>query len=166
MRIRNSTCFLLSLFCILTCPVFFPKLRLFFFAPYLIISLYRLSRSASLWRAFFCGCLIDLLSSSHSFGLTPFAYCCVCWILHGQTRNFFDDKRSTLPIMTFLFSTLSTLFFLAFRFFSSQRFTFSLIWAATDLIVMPLVDALYALIVFSLPFELTYYFRKKSTFKT
>ena len=165
MRINTKLTFGIAFFSTLLGPVFLPKLHLFYFVPYLVISFYQLPRHAVLWRAYFSGIIIDLLSSSPLFGLTSLNYSIVCWVLYGQTRNFFEDKPSTLPLMTFLFSFLSTLFSAITLLFFKDPITFSGTWIVTDLIGMSLADAFYALLVFSLPFQLTYSLRKLHIFK-
>lgn len=165
MRVKSRIAFWMALCATLGGPLLFPRVHLFYFVPYLVICLYRHPRIAALWRACLCGVIIDLLSSGPLFGLTSIHYCCVVFLLHGQTRNFFEDKLSTLPLMTFLFSLLSTGFLAAGALFLQRGYPLSWTWVATDLIGMPLVDALYALLVFSLPFQLLYEIRKIQLFK-
>lgn len=165
MRVKSKIAFWLALCGTVVGPIFFPRVHLFYFAPYLVICLYRHSRIALLWRACLCGVIIDLLSSGSLFGLTSINYCCVAFLLYGQTRHFFEDKLSTLPLMTFLFSLLSTGFLAGGALFLQRGYPLSWIWVATDLIGMPIADALYALLVFSLPFQLIYEIRKLRLFK-
>jgi len=160
MHIKSKFAFFISLFFILFGPLFIPKLHLFYFSPYLVICLYQHSKLALLWRAFACGVLLDLLSSGPFFGFSSLEFCCICWLLHGQIRNFFEDKLSTLPLMTFLFSFLLTCTSLVLTLFFGNHYTLSCTWIITNLVSMPFIDATYALLVFSLPFRLTYHFRK------
>lgn len=165
MLTNTRMAFWLAFFATLGGPIFFPRMHLFYFVPYLVICLYRYPRIAVLWRACMCGILIDLLSSGPLFGLTSINYCCTAFLLYGQTRNFFEDKLSTLPLMTFLFSLLLTGFLAAGALFLQRGYPLSWVWLATDLIGMPMADALYALLVFSLPFKLLYGIRKLRLFK-
>lgn len=160
MRTNTGVAFWLALLCTLLCPLFFPKYHLFFFVPYLVVCFYRHSRFAVLWRAFGCGVIIDLLSSGPFFGFSSLNYCFVSFFLFGQTRNFFEDKLSTLPLMTFLFSFLSTGLSLILALFFGNGYPLSGVWIVTDLIGMPFADATYALLVFSLPFQLVYGLKK------
>lgn len=137
----------------------FPHTHLLFFAPYLVLTFYKCTRFAVLWRAIGCGSLLDLFSSTPHFGLSALNYCIVCWILYGQTRNFFEDKASTLPLMTFFFSILSTLTSITLILFFSEPIPLSIKWVFTDLFCMPLYDATYAFLLY-LPFQLTHHFRK------
>jgi len=155
MRVSTLFAFILALFGIL----FFPHTHLLYFAPYLILAFYKHSRFAVLWRAIACGVIIDLFSSTPHFGLTALNYCIVSWILYGQNRNFFEDKPSTLPLMTFFFAILSTLTSVILFFFFTQPIALSFKWVFTDLICMPLFDGFYALL-FSLPFQITHKLRK------
>ena len=142
--------FLVSFFCLLFFPLFLPKLQLLFFAPYLVLTLYRKDLIPTLWRALFCGILIDLFAATPHFGHTSLNYVLVLLLLRTQKHNFFEDKLGTLPLMTALFSMLSTFFSLF-----GQQSLFSLRWIVTDLFEMALLDAAFALLFFSLPFHLT-----------
>lgn len=155
MRINSGFLFFLAFFGML----FFPQTRLLYFSPYLILAFYRKTRFAALWRALGCGIIIDLFSSTPHFGLTALNYCVVSWILYGQTRNVFDDKPSTLPIMTLFFSILSTLASVILFFFFAQPVVLTFKWIFTDLICMPLFDAAFALAI-SLPFQITQKLRR------
>lgn len=135
-------------------PLFFPKLRLMFFAPYIVIVCYHCSFGKALWNAFICGMVLDLFSSFPLFGLSALNYCLTTSILYFQTRHFFEDKPFTLSIMTWFFVIVSSIlqtFLLIFLGFNSL---FSWQWIMTDLMIMPLCDAAYAYLGFSLPFQL------------
>ncbi len=165
MPVKSTVAFWLAFCGALWGPILFPNVPLFYFVPYLVITLYRFSRIGAMWRACLCGIILDLLSSCSLFGLSSIHYCCVSFLLYGQTRNFFKDKVSTLPIMTFLYSALSTLFLAIAALFLERGYPFSWTWVVTDLIGMSLADALYALLVFSLPFELLSKIRKLTILK-
>jgi rod shape-determining protein MreD len=166
MRIKSSIAFGLACCATLGVPIFFPRVHLFYFVPYLVVSLYRHERIALLWRACLCGVCVDLLSSGSLFGLTAMNYCCVTFLLYKQTRNFFEDKLSTLPLMTFLFSFLSTGFLALAALFLQRSYPLGWSWVATDWIGMSMADAAYALFVFSLPLELVAQIRKMRLLKT
>ena len=73
------------------------------------------------------------------------------FFIYQQKRHFFADSLSTLPVMTFLFSSLSS-FFLGILLYNIELINiFSWRWIATDLLLMPLVDAAYAFCLFILP---------------
>lgn len=152
---RKSTlyfwlCFLALLFF----PLFFPKVRLLYFAPYIVVSLYQYSLKATLVRATCVGVLFDLFSSSVRFGTTPWNYCLSTLLLYSQKHNFFEDKISTLSLMSLLFSLFSSFFSLLFAFFFDHFTFFSLKWVCTDWFGMALLDSAYALVL-SLSFQLT-----------
>lgn len=131
-----------------------PQLHLFTFVPYLVMALYHHSLIGALVRATAVGALLDLFSSSALIGISSLQFCVTTLLLYGQKRNFFEEKLSTLPIMTFLFSFCATLVQILLLFFLGALFPLSWRWAASDLIGMSCIDALYALLVFSLPFQL------------
>lgn len=160
MRTKSKISFWISLLCTLFAPLFCPRLHLLYFAPFLVTCSYKYSRFSALWRAIGCGVIIDLLSSTHFFGLTSINYSLVTLLLYGQTRHFFEDKLSTLPLMSSLFSFFSTAVAFLLTIFFGHRFLPSWRWIVTDLFGMSLIDGCYAFLLFSLPFHLTYRIRK------
>lgn len=150
-----TSAFWLSFVCTLLGPLLAPKFPLLYFAPYLVLTYYKHPRYSVLWHAFGCGLLIDLFSSSTFFGMTGINYCITSMLLYGQTRNFFEDKMFTLFLMTTLFSLSSTLIALFLSLFLDQNFFLSFGWLFSELMCLPLCDGAYALLFFSLPFQLT-----------
>ncbi|MEZ5314645.1 MAG: rod shape-determining protein MreD [Chlamydiales bacterium] len=154
-QINNRFVFILALVGI----IFFPGFHLSYFAPYLVIAFYRYTRFALLWRAIGCGTIIDIFSATPYFGLNALNYFIISWILYGQKQNFFEDKQSTIPLMTLFFSILSTITsYILFLFFTKTT-TLTFKWFLTDIIIMPFIDATYAYGI-SLFFQITNYFRK------
>lgn len=143
--------FLFALVPALCFPVLLPSLRLHFFAPFLIILIYKKNRTFCLWTAFICGTIFDLFGSYQHLGLWAFNYCLTIWILYPQKRNFFEDRLSTLPIMTLLFSFLSTFFQILLLETFESHLSLSFTWVLSELLFMPLMDALYAFLLFTLP---------------
>lgn len=155
---------IVSFLALLLGPVFFPTLHLYYFSPYLITTYYRYSRYTALWHAVGCGIVVDLFSSTPFFGLSAMNYSLVTLVLYGQRRNFFEEKISTLPVMTFFFSFLSTLLSPLLHFFCGRMVLLQGAWVLSDLVCMSCLDGLYALLFFSLPFQLTNRIRKMRLF--
>ncbi len=152
---RSRFSFCIGFFLLLISPSFFPSFRPLFFAPYLILSIYRFPLFPVLLRGILCGTLFDLASSHPFFGLTPLIYCITLLVLYTQKFNFFEDKLSTVPLMCGIFSLLFTCLEAgAFALFGG-KITLSWRWALTDLLGMVFFDLLYALFFFALPFLLT-----------
>lgn len=151
MLIKPWIGYLIALGFVLVFPNYYPTLRLFYFAPFIACSVYQTSFLGLLYRAFFAGLTLDLFSSSTVFGITGLNYGVVAAALFLLRRHFFEDKFSTLPIMTFLFSFISTLLYAFFCVSIGGRISLSWKWAYTDLLIMPLFDGLYALVCFVLP---------------
>lgn len=142
--------FFYALFLALTLPSLMPNVHLIYFAPFLILTYYNKSKFFSMWMSFLCGFLIDLLAFKTRLGIYPLSYCLSTWILYPQKQHFFEDSLSTLPIMTFLFSILSTLIQIVLNNLFGQQISFSLDLVFHDLIGMPLLDAFYAGIAFTI----------------
>ncbi len=149
--VRLILAFLFAFVPFIFLPVFFSFLHLTFFAPFLIIAYYKKPFAVALWFSLLCGLLMDLVSSQHHLGLHAFAYGCTTWVLYGQKRHFFEDRPSTLPIMTAFFAVLSTLIQIAMLALFEIPLPISWAWVASDLVLMPVLDALYAFVWFTLP---------------
>jgi rod shape-determining protein MreD len=132
-------------------PSIFPTARLLFFSPFLIVACYKQNLTYSLWIALGCGLIMDFFSSNLRLGIHSLNYCITLIMLYPQKKNFFADSVSTLPIMTFLFSSISTLIMAILLYSLEMKNVLSWYWALTDLILMPVVDAIYAFGCYILP---------------
>ncbi|MBA3603374.1 MAG: mreD [Parachlamydiaceae bacterium] len=143
-----ATPFIFSLVAFLIIPIIWPTIKLFFFAPFIIITLYQLSYIGCLWTSLCCGLAIDCLSVHPFFGLNAFTYTLTTFLLYPQRVHFFSDRASTLPLMTAVFSFAVTVISMLWAsiFERKQLFSWNLLY--TDLFLMPLADSLYALIFF------------------
>jgi len=145
--------FLFALLLTLLSPAFAPSFNLQFFVPVLILSYYRKPLVACLWLSLCCGLILDLLASDHRLGLHALNYCLITLVLYNQKRNFFEDSLTTLPIMTLFFSVLSTGLQVILLVLFEKGLPLTIGWVATDLILLPLCDALYGFIFFTIPFS-------------
>lgn len=141
-------------------PLYFFEWPLLFFSPFLVILYYQRSFLASLWWSSACGLILDFLSSSAHVGIFSANYTLTTFILYHQQRNYFADSFSTLPLMTFLFSFLSTIIQVAALFTFGKGFIFSWYWMFTDLLCMPILDAIYGTFCFIIIPALLFYPRR------
>lgn len=72
-------------------------------------------------------------------------------ILYFQKRNFFEDSVSTLSVLTLIYSIISSLILVCILFIFEKGITISFDFVKIDLGFLPLLDALYAFICFSIP---------------
>ena len=122
-----------------------------YFAPFLVIVLYKRPFRQTLAWAVGCGLIMDVLSGYPNLGIHAIAYCGGVAVLKTQKQNFFDYYASTIPVFTYLFASSSTLFLmLLYRFFGSPL-EMSGYWILTDLLIYPAFDALYAYLIYTLP---------------
>ena len=135
----------------LLAPQILPWAHLLYFAPLLVTLFYQRSLAACLWWAVCCGLLVDLLSSDGRLGLYALNYSGTALLLYGQRRNFFADSLSTLPLMTFFFAAISSLFEIILVRLLHTSPLLSSTGAATHLLLMPALDACYAFLLFTLP---------------
>lgn len=141
-----TNCFLLTVLM----PVLAPSFRLMYFVPFLVIMFYQKSLPYCLWFSFFCGLIIDLLSVQSPFGFFACNYTLATAIVYHQKHNFFADHLSTLPIMTFLFSSIATLLEVIFLYVFGTKISLGWLWMFSDQIIMPTFDALFAFLWFIL----------------
>lgn len=152
--------FLLSLFAAIFGSVFFPKIHLIAFAPFLAIVFTRKNFVTSLWLACLCGLIIDLLSSQFRFGMHGLNYCLTTILIYHQRKHFFEEKTLALCLFTALVSAVSTTlqFFLLSAFDAGFNFSWSLI--VTDFILMSILDGIYAFLWFVMPLKCIQFIRK------
>jgi rod shape-determining protein MreD len=143
--------FSLALFAALFGTVFFPNIRLMAFAPFLAIVYNRRSFVFSLWIASLCGLILDLSSSQMRFGFFALCYALMTLLIYKQKRHFFEDKPLALACFAALisFATTGVQLFLQCAFESQVQLSWSLF--LSDLIAMPIADAIYAFLWFTLP---------------
>jgi len=123
----------LALLATLYCPI-----PLLYFSPLLVWVSYRAPLTISLWIALGCGLVIDLLGTHTLFPLNALAYCLVTLLIYRLNRHFFEDQLFTLPLLTLIASLTITLIQLPFV----TRPPLTWQWALTDLMLLPLGDAL------------------------
>jgi rod shape-determining protein MreD len=143
--------FFAALLLLLVMPTVYPKGRLLFFAPFLIIVFYQKGYVGALWYSFFCGMIVDILSSNPFIGTNSFSYCITTAILYSQRRHFFSDSITTMPLMTYFFAILTTMISLIFEYMFQNEPLITPYWLYTDLLLMPLFDSIYAFTLFILP---------------
>lgn len=151
MNRRIFCLFLYTAFLTLFISTFLPHLRIPFFIPFLVFTFYHTSQIQSMWLAALSGLLFDCFSAETRFGIIAVNYVLTTFLLYRQKFRFFEDSLTTLPLMTFFYSITSTLLQVLLLTIFDQSIDISLEWAKGDLFIMPLGDALYAGIAFTLP---------------
>lgn len=132
-------------------PVVVPGYPIYFLAPVIVVALYQKSLLHVCWIAMGCGVILDLLYAQDRFGPYTISFVTAAVIVYAQKRHFFADSLTTLPIMTFLFSfSVGLLQFAYVKIFErSVSITFG--WGLTDLLILPMLDCVAALVLFILP---------------
>lgn len=138
------------LFLICICPLFISS-TFVYFAPFLAIVFTRADLKTTLLWALASGLVIDFLSSQTPVGLYALNYALVVFILYRLKSLFFEESWTGLPILSFCFSFLSSLFYLIFYLFMDHSLKFSPGFFFFHLFITPFSDALYAIFAFSFP---------------
>jgi hypothetical protein len=121
-------------------------LPLFWFAPFLIYFFYNRPLKTVLLWALAAGVALDLSTPSLHFGIIPLIMVINTGFWVGQKQHFYADSLSTFPLLTALFSLTYTLMLAI-----ASGIPMTLSWFATDLIAMPLADALLAFTTLTFP---------------
>lgn len=150
-KIRLWPYILFSLAMVLFSPVLLPSFRLLFFVPCIVVLLYQKPLFSCLWMSFGFGLLLDLLSADNFLGLHVTSYCATTALMYPQKKHFFADTLSTLPILTVITSLSITLFQSVIVYIFQKSVTLGAAWAFTNLVIMPLLDGVYAFTVFLVP---------------
>lgn len=141
--------------------LFFPALRLFAFAPFLAIVIMRSSLLSALWLSLLCGLIVDLTSAGMRFGTLALCTTLTTFLVYKQKRHFFEDKTYSLPLFTAFFSFVMSLLCLLSLYAFDKPLQLSWRFVMSDLISMPLLDALYAFLWFTCPYRLMLHFKKE-----
>lgn len=134
--------------------IFFPSLNLLSFAPFFALLFMRKSFLSCLWISTLCGLLVDLLNAKFHFGFCALNFCLTTLLIYTQKRNFFEDRLFSLSCFTALISAVSSLIQLIFLALFEKHFPFKLQLLFTDLLLMPVVDALYGFFWFTCPMKI------------
>lgn len=150
----------LSFFAAVFGSIFFPFLRLSFFAPFLALTYHASPVTRALWISLGCGVILDLLSSEFRFGLYSLAFVLVTLILYRQKRHFFEEKPLAFSLFSSLIAAFLTSSLLILTYLFDRTVPFSLMSAFIDLVLMSLMDGLYAFLWFTCPMRLYSYMKK------
>lgn len=127
------------------------SLKIAFFPSFLVFSYYHTTRNGSLWWACLAGLALDFIDYDTRFGLNSLTYCLTTFFLYDKKRHFFYDYLSTFPLMTFLFSFLSTTVHFTFLSLFGREMAVSFPLFFYDFLLLPLIDALFAFFAYTLP---------------
>jgi len=152
--------FALALFATLFGSVLFPKVHLSTFAPFLAIVYHAAPISRALWIALGCGTILDLLSSELRFGVYALNFVLITLLLYPQKKHFFEDKPIGLSLFTALIAASSTLLQLVLAHLFDRGVPFSSSVIGIDVLLMSVVDGLYAFLWFTCPLKLYTYIKK------
>lgn len=126
----------------------FASIKFVYFAPILIYLFFRMSFISILWMSSFLGLIQDLFSSSF-FGINALCYLITSIILYREKR-FFNDKPINLSIFAIIFSIIFSIFSPILFFIFDKKINLSIKWLATDLIIYPILDGIYAFTFFAI----------------
>jgi hypothetical protein len=103
-----------------------------------------------------CGLLLDLMSSEFRFGIITLTAVATTLLLYAQKKHFFEDKPLAFSLFTAVISAVFFAIHLCLVYCLDRG---APITAA--LMVMPLLDGLYAFLWFTCPLKLYKYVKKR-----
>lgn len=131
-------------------PAIISSISFHYFAPAIVVAIYKMRPIRALWFALLSGLALDLFDNSLKFGLQSLNHTLAAAVLLRFKSYFFSDTLSTLPIMSALFGCFSTLFFTLFLYLNERPFSLSeLIIKASFL--YPLLEGSLNFCLFCLP---------------
>ena len=127
----------------------FINVKFIYFAPFLLLAFYKKSFISVLWLSGLCGLICDFFSSN-ALGIFALNYLLASLFLFRE-RRFFNDKPINLSIFTTIYAFIFSLFNPILFFMFDKNLNLSIKWVATDLLIMPLLDGIYAFLFFAVP---------------
>lgn len=142
-------------FCLGTIALFlqsilFPDFVLLVYAPWIALAILITPNPKGCYLSFIAGVMLDLLSDD-PIGTHALNYTVVASFMYRFRSYFHYDQPLHLGIFTLIISFCSTLLQLFLLFLFDRRVPFTGQWALADLFLMPIADAVYALLWFALP---------------
>ena len=144
-------CFLIALVLFVLSSLYMRAEVHFFIPPLVMLITIGTLRQAT-WTSLLIGCFLDV--AAHSPRLGFFALCYILATLASVScrRILAKDLFITLPILTYVYSMLASLFEIIFGFvFDIQLPSYSFTWVLNNTFLMPFFDVSYAILIFSLP---------------
>jgi len=141
-----------SLFLSLILPTRFPGIHLMTFAPLLTYVYARYSYAGSLWSSFLVGLYFDLMASKLPLGFYSLSYCIAATLIYRYRRFFLVEKWWIFPMYSAIFSFATTVVQIILLALFNAKVPIGFSMVLSDLLIMPIIDALFALIFFNIPF--------------
>jgi hypothetical protein len=138
-----------------------PEVRLFHFSPFFAYLYHRAPLHKAIWIATLAGLLLDLLSGEARLGYYALTACGTTLLLQGRRLHFFEDKPISLALLTWCISLVFTGVQWTLCLFWGAKLSLSLALVGTDLLVLPVCDALYGLALIYTPLLLITQVQKK-----
>lgn len=152
--------FLLGTITLILQSTLFPNFVILGFAPFLALIVLTCHFRKCLTLSLIAGAILDLLSND-PMGVHALNYALIPCIFFRYKRFFSYDQPLHLSLFTLFISFTSTLIQLFILFLFDRRIPFTGEWVLGDLVLMPIADAVYALVWFAYPLK---FFQKGRVF--
>ncbi|HSX13721.1 MAG TPA: hypothetical protein VLE96_04785 [Chlamydiales bacterium] len=145
--------FLLSAIALFLQTTLFPQFVILAFAPWIALTILTRPLPKCLPYVMIIGAIVDLLSED-PMGVHALNYTLIALVLYRYRLYFSFDQPLHLSLFTFLVSFGSTTLQLFLLFLFDRRIPFTGEWVFGDLVLMPIADALIAIVWFAYPLKL------------
>lgn len=133
--------FLLCLVGHLLLPLLFPYMRFMAFAPCITLIISWVSLPYALWCSAFIGLLLDLYASRSPLGFFGLIYALTTLIVYRFRKYFLEEKLYIFAVFSVLYSFVGTVI----HFFIYAPVRVHMLTICTDILLMPILDGVYAL---------------------
>lgn len=154
--------FVYSIFLSILAPIYSPKVLIAVFAPFLTIIYAKSTYAKALWISFIVGLYFDLLASKLPLGFYSLSYCLTTTIVYRYRIFFSIEKWWIFPLYSAIFSFCSSLIQMVLLTIFQANVPISILMIFSDLILLPLIDGLFALCFFNIPIALFIYLTNPS----
>jgi rod shape-determining protein MreD len=144
--------FIITTFIAILQPSIFPLIRLLAYAPLFALLCMKTSRQMAMFVTIITGLIIDLCTT------TPFGFNCLIYsltmLLMYDQKKFFADKILSLSLYTIFISVSITIIRYVLCFIFSLPLFFSFYTILSDIILMPILDGIYGMILIFIPIKI------------
>lgn len=133
--------------------ILFAPVTLLSYIPFITLIVLTKTSPKTLYLAAISGSIVDLLSND-PMGVHTLSYCLLAHLMTRLKRYFSYDKIPHFALATWISSFLCTILQMLLLFIFDRKIPFSGQWTLIDLFFMPFLDAIYAIIWFSIPIML------------
>ena len=150
---KAAPSFVISLLVLLIFPSFAPQIRLLAFVPFLTFVIANNRLPGALWLSLIAGLVVDLYSNIAPLGFFALNYTLTSVVVYRYRSYFSQEKAHIFSLYSLLYSLISTALHFVLYALIEMHIKLHLFSIITDLILMPILDGVYALVLVFFPLK-------------